>query len=94
MRRLHVIDEPHRMGGEIYYREDKFAHDPELLEAYHCGKKDGWREAMRESEHEGHYAERHYGHVGMPPMYREHDYIADDEPSYRRHRDSMGRYVR
>lgn len=93
MRRLHVIDEPYRMGGEIYYREDKYAHDPELLEAYHCGKKDGWREAMKEAEHGG-YAERHYGRVGIPPMYREHPEHDWDDIEYRRHRDSMGRYTR
>ena len=32
MRRLHILRDFDRMGGEIYYREDKFAHDPELLE--------------------------------------------------------------
>lgn len=107
MRRLHVISTPeHEMGGEIYYREHEFAHDPELHRAYKCGVKQGWREAMKET-YGDHYAERHYGRVGVPPMYREeypihhetpmyrdHDRSwDDDEVVYRRGRDARGRYM-
>lgn len=94
MRRVHVIDGYDRMGGEVYYREEKFAHDPELREAYECGRKTGWREAMEESERRGGYHERLDWRT-MPPMMRESDRgWDDDEVSYRRGRDSMGRYIR
>lgn len=80
------------MGGEVYYREHDFSHDPELHHAYKCGVKQGWREAMEELEHGG-YHERHIGRT-YPPMMREHDHDwDDDEIVYRRGRDSMGRYI-
>lgn len=94
---MRVIDSPDYMGGGIFYREhEKYMHDPELREAYECGKKHGWREAMEE-------AERHYGERRTyPPMYREGggrdggmNYRDEDYDSYdeRRRRDSRGRYI-
>lgn len=85
----------------IDYREDKYRHDPELREAYECGVKEGWRQAMEEQYGERNrnyngYGERHmpYEHRGnmmyreMPPMYRE------DDPDYeeRRRRRANGRF--
>ena len=98
MHRLHVIDEPHRMGGEVYFREDKYMHDPELREAYECGKKQGWREAMKEVEHGGYNERREWR---MPPMYRDEPPMyrndwrqpEDGEVMYRRHRAANGRYM-
>lgn len=97
MRRLHVIDNYDRMGGEIYYREhEKYAHDPELREAYeagyHCGRKEAYKELSGEQ-----YGERRT----YPPMMREHDGIIryrenedwDDPYQERRRRDSRGRYM-
>lgn len=93
MRRLHIIRDFDRMGGEIYYREDKFAHDPELLEAYRCGKKDGWREAMQEADS---YRERRmYDRDGII-KYRHDDEDWDDEDMYderRRRSRRTGRYI-
>lgn len=100
MRRMHIIDEPHRMGGEVYYREDKYAHDPELREAYECGVKEGWRHAMEEQYGHGYNERRDWRE--LPPMMREHDRYGDrpryredydDDYSERRRRDSRGRYM-
>ena len=95
MRRLHVIDEPHRMGGEMYFRHaDKYAHDPELLEAYHCGVKQGWKEAMEELESGGYHERNRYGRT-LPPMMREHEreWDGDDEiVKYRRRRRANGEF--
>jgi len=94
MRLRRIIDDYDRIGGEIYYRKDKYKHDPELMEAYECGKKDGWREAMAEADD---YYERrgnvtHYG-AGGRILYREEpDWEDDGEVVYRRRRDSMGRF--
>lgn len=100
-----IIDSPeHRMGGEIYYREQDFMHDPELHKAYKCGVKQGWRDAMEESERRGGYHERRDWRE-MPPMMRENDRYMDGRPDYRqdgyddpynerRGRDGMGRYIR
>lgn len=93
MRRVRVIEEPsHRMGGEIYYREEKFAHDPELLEAYKCGKKDGWREAMREAVE--YHERRMYDRDGII-KYRndEEDWDDDDYMERRRRSRRTGRYI-
>ena len=100
-----VLDHPeHVMGGEIYYRKDKYAHNPELLDAYECGKADGWRCAMEEARRSGGYNERRDWRE-MPPMMREHDRYLGGHPDYRedgyedgygerRHRNSMGRFSR
>lgn len=94
MRLRRIIDDYDRIGGEIYYRKDKFAHDPELMEAYECGKKDGWREAMEESDgyHERRGNVTHYGAGGRILYRRDDDMYDDDEVAYRRRRDSMGRF--
>lgn len=91
MRRMHVIEDFDRMGGEIYYREDKYAHDPELLEAYKCGKKDGWREAMQEADS---YRERRmYDRDGRILQYRhDDDGWDDDDYMERRRRRANGRF--
>lgn len=99
MRRLHVIEDFDRMGGEIYYRKDKYHHDPELMDAYECGRKDAYREIMEEQ-----YGERHDWRE-MPPMYRGGNYRGgsrggmnfredemDDDYSERRRR-ANGRYM-
>lgn len=101
MRRLHVIENFDRMGGEVYFREDKYRHDPELLEAYKCGKKDGWREAMEEAQ--GGYSERRmyddrgrviqYRDFGRDHiLYRDHDGMMPDDYDERRRRRADGRF--
>lgn len=91
MRRLHILEDYDRMGGEIYYREDKFAHDPELLEAYKCGKKDGWRAAMEESER---YHERHYPKEDIIRYRHEDEWNDDDMYDERRRRSRRtGRFI-
>lgn len=96
MRLRRIIDDYDRIGGEIYYRKDKYKHDPELMEAYECGKKDGWREAMEEVEgyHERRGNVTHLG-AGGRILYRNDDdsEMWDDEVEYRRRRDNRGRYM-
>lgn len=97
MRKLHVIESPsHRMGGEIYYREEHYSHDPELLEAYRCGKKDGWREAMKEAEAQYHerrvYDRRRDGMFPEEPLYYREDNEWDDSYDERRRRRANGRF--
>lgn len=86
-------------GDEMGFRhhEEKYLHDPELREAYECGRKQGWREAMEES-----YGERNYGRGGnynqrdmwreQPPMYRERPYEDDEMYEERRRRRANGRF--
>lgn len=91
--RLRRIIEPEYAG--VFYRKEKYQHDPELMEAYECGKKDGWREAMEESDgyHERRGNVTHYG-AGGRILYREEPEWDDDgEVVYRRRRDSRGRYI-
>lgn len=96
--RLRRIIQPE--DGDIMYRHDKYAHDPELMEAYECGLKEGrkmgWREAMEEVDgyHERRGNVTHYG-AGGRILYREEpDWDDDDEIiKYRRRRDSRGRYM-
>lgn len=92
MRRLHVIENFDRMGGEVYFREEKFLHDPELREAYECGYKHGRKEAYKELMEEQ-YGERRDWRE-MPPAYREHPHspIIDDDVEYRRRRRANGRF--
>ena len=90
--RLRRIIEPEYAG--VFYRKEKYQHDPELMEAYECGRKDGWREAMEESDvyHERRGNTTHYG-AGGRILYREEPEWDDDgEVAYRRRRDSMGRF--
>ena len=98
MRLRRIIQDYDRIGGEIYYRKDKYKHDPELMEAYECGKKDGWREAMEEAD--GYYERRgnvtHLGAGGRilyrhNPEYDREMWDDDDDVEYRRRR-SNGRF--
>lgn len=94
MRLRRITTEPEYAG--IFYRKEKYEHDPELMEAYECGVKDGWREAMEESYgyHERRGNVTHYG-AGGRILYRHEDERErwnDDDVEYRRRRDSMGRY--
>lgn len=103
MRRIIQIDSPeHRMGGEIYYRKQDYMRDPELREAYECGRKEAYKEIMEE-QYGGYHERRDWRE--MPPMMREHDRYAGGRPDYRddgyddgygerRHRNSMGRFSR
>lgn len=92
MRRLHVIEDYDRMGGEIYYREDKCRHDPELREAYECGKKDGWRAAMIEAEN--YHERRVYDHDGIIKYRHDDEWDDDDMYNERRRRSRRtGRYI-
>lgn len=89
-----VHDEPdHRIGGEVYYRKQDYMRDPELREAYDCGRKDAYREIMEE-QYGGSYNHRDH-HRTYPPMMRENDREwrepEDDEIAYRRRR-ANGRY--
>lgn len=78
MKKLTIIDSPENVvGGEIYYRKDKYAHNPELLDAYECGKADGWRCAMEEIRRSGGYNERRDWRE-MPPAYRESHPMQDN----------------
>ena len=91
--RLRRIIEPEYAG--VFYRKEKYQHDPELMEAYECGKKDGWREAMEEADgyHERRGNVTHYG-AGGRILYREEPEWDDDgDVEYRRRRDSRGRYI-
>ena len=96
MRRITVFDEPsHRMGGEIYYREDKerYMHDPELREAFEAGCEHGYNKAYRELS--GDYSERRlYDRDGIIKYRRDNrDWDDDDEIVYRRRRRADGRFI-
>ena len=104
MRRMHVIDSFDRMGGEVYYREEKFMHNPELREAYECGVKEGRKEAYKEIMEEQYGERRHMGRDNIayrdrwrdePPMMRENKWREpeDDEIEYRRRRRANGQYM-
>lgn len=90
MRRIRVIDH-----DGMNFRHEGFMQDPELREAYECGRKDAYAEIMEEQ-----YGHRDYGRGGMgsrrmdfreQPDRQWHD---DDDPYMeRRHRDSRGRYM-
>ena len=92
MRLRRIIQDYDRIGGEIYYRKDKYKHDPELMEAYECGYAD----AMREVYDEDDYSERrgsvtHYGAGGRilyrhNPEYDREMWDDDDDVEYRRRR--------
>ena len=95
MRLRRIIDDYDRIGGEIYYRKDKYKHDPELMDAYECGYEDALRE-MRDDYHERRGNVTHYG-AGGRILYR-HDperdmWDDDDEVEYRRRRDARGRFI-
>ena len=91
--RLRRIIEPDYAG--VFYRKEKYEHDPELLEAYECGYADALRE-MRDGYHERRGNVTHYG-AGGRILYRhdpEYDmWDDDDEVEYRRRRDARGRFI-
>lgn len=89
MRRMIAIESPeHRMGGEIYYREDMYAHDPELRRAFKDGEECGYEKAMQAL---GVYNERRMYDDRGRVLYREHD--MGDDYMERRRRDNRGRYM-
>ena len=95
MRLRRIIDDYDRIGGEIYYRKERYEHNPELLDAYECGYEDALRE-MRDGYHERRGNVTHYG-AGGRILYR-HDperdmWDDDDEVEYRRRRDARGRFI-
>lgn len=98
MRRIHVLEDFDRMGGEIYYREDKerYMRDPELREAFEAGCEHGYRKAMKEFGED--YSERRvYDRDGII-KYRDHDRMNrdwdDDMYDERRRRSARtGRYI-
>lgn len=95
MRLRRIIQDYDRMGGEIYYRKERYEHNPELLDAYECGYEDALRE-MRDGYYERRGNVTHYG-AGGRILYR-HDperdmWDDDDEVEYRRRRDARGRFI-
>lgn len=93
--RLRRIIEPEYAG--VFYRKEKYEHDPELREAYEEGCEHGYKKAMREMESDGYHERRgnvtHYG-AGGRILYREEPEWDDDgDVEYRRRRDSRGRYM-
>ena len=95
MRLRRIIQDYDRIGGEIYYRKERYEHNPELLDAYECGYEDALREMS-----DGYYERRgnvtHYG-AGGRILYR-HDperdmWDDDDEVEYRRRRNARGRFI-
>lgn len=88
--RLRRIIEPDYAG--VFYRKEKYEHNPELMDAYECGYEDAMRE-MRDGYHERRGNVTHYG-AGGRILYREEPEWDDDgEIVYRRRRDSRGRYM-
>lgn len=89
--RIRRIVEPDYAG--VFYRKEKYEHDPELLDAYECGYEDAMRE-MRDGYHERRDNVTHYG-AGGRILYRDDRdrEMWDDDIDYRRRRDSRGRFV-
>lgn len=94
MRRMHVIEDFDRMGGEIYFREDKerYMRDPELREAFEAGCEHGYHKAHKEM---GEYGERRHYPVEDIIRYRHEDEWDDDDMYDERRRRSRrtGRYI-
>lgn len=93
MRLRRITNEPEYAG--IFYRREKYEHDEELAEAYECGRKDGWREAMAEADnyHERRGNVTHYGGGGRILYRYDDDRMWDDDVEFRRHRDNKGRFI-
>lgn len=85
MRRLRILDDGY-MPEHIDYRKEDYKHDQDLREAYECGRKDGWREAMYEAQ-----LDERRGSTSRVNYRRDEDY---DDMDYRRHRDRYGRFTR
>lgn len=93
---MRVIDNPDYVGGGIFYKQEekeRIMRDPELREAYMCGRKEAYKEIMEEQ-----YGERRWRE--MPPAYRDGrdgmDYRDEQEwrdYEERRRRDSRGRWM-
>lgn len=92
--RLRRIIEPDYAG--VFYRKEKYKHDPELMEAYECGRKDGWREAMEEDDgyHERRGNVTHIGQGGRVLYRHDNDRMWDDDDDieYRRRRRANGQF--
>lgn len=91
---MRIIEEPEYAG--IFYKDhekERIMRDPELREAYECGRKEAYKEIMEEK-----YGERRgygsrggsYGQRGGMNYRDEEDW---DEYEERRRRDSRGRYM-
>ena len=92
MRLRRIIQDYDRIGGEIYYRKERYEHNPELLDAYECGYEDALHE-MRDGYYERRGNVTHYGAGGRILYRRDDDRMYDDDDvEYRHRRDSMGRY--
>lgn len=78
--RMRMFEDMDFVGGGIVYRHDKerYMRDPELREAYMCGRKEAYKEIMEEK----------YGQRGGM-NYRDDDW---EEYEERRRRDRYGRY--
>lgn len=95
MRLRRITTEPDYAG--IFYRKEKYSHDPELMEAYECGFAD----AMRKVYDEDGYHERRSGvtHLGAGGriLYRhdpDREMWDDDDIEYRRRRrNSRGEFI-
>lgn len=88
---MHVIEDFDRMGGEIYFREDKerYMRDPELREAFEAGCEHGYRKAHKEM---GEYGERRHYPVEDIIRYRHEDEDWNDDYMERRRRRANGRF--
>lgn len=92
MRRLHVLEDFDRMGGEIYFKHSKehYMQDPELREAFEAGCEHGYRKAMKAMDDD--YSERRmYDDRGRVIQYRDDREWDDDYNEWRRRR-ANGRY--
>lgn len=85
MRRMHEIYSPDYAG--IFYKKEKYMHDPELREAYECGVEHGYEKAREEH---GYGERRVYDDRGRV-LYRDHYW--DEDYDERRRRDSRGRFM-
>lgn len=86
---MRMFEEPEFIGGGIMYRheeKERIMRDPELREAYMCGRKEAYKEIMEEQ-----YGERNYGGGGN---YSQRGNYRDDYEDYneRRRRRSNGQF--
>ena len=86
--RLRRIIEPDYAG--VFYRKERYEHNPELLDAYECGYEDALRE-MRDGYYERRGNVTYYGAGGRilyrhDPEYDREMWDDDDDVEYRRRR--------